>query len=47
VDILLNNAGHNVRKPLVEYTLEEFGYTQEGLRRDFATYCERFLAGRI
>ena len=24
VDILLNNAGHNVRKPLVEYTLEEF-----------------------
>ena len=24
VDVLLNNAGHNIRKPLLDYTLEEF-----------------------
>jgi NAD(P)-dependent dehydrogenase (short-subunit alcohol dehydrogenase family) len=24
VDILLNNAGHNIRKPLLDYSLEEF-----------------------
>jgi Sulfotransferase family len=35
------------RRPVHAYTLEEFGYTREGLRRDFAAYCERFLAGRI
>ena len=35
------------RRPVHGYTLEEFGYTKEGLRRDFAAYCERFLAGRI
>jgi hypothetical protein len=35
------------RRPVHAYTLEEFGYTQEGLRRDFAAYCDRFLAGRI
>jgi hypothetical protein len=35
------------RRPVHAYTLEEFGYTKEGLRRDFAAYCERFLAGRI
>jgi hypothetical protein len=34
------------RRPVHAYTLEEFGYTREGLRRDFAAYCERFLAGR-
>ncbi len=34
------------RRPVHAYTLEEFGYTQEGLRRDFAAYCERFLADR-
>jgi hypothetical protein len=33
------------RRPVHAYTLEEFGYTQEGLRRDFAAYCARFLAG--
>ena len=35
------------RRPVHAYTLEEFGYTQEGLRREFAAYCDRFLAGRI
>jgi hypothetical protein len=35
------------RRPVHAYTLEEFGYTQAGLRRDFAAYCARFLAGRI
>jgi sulfotransferase family protein len=34
------------RRPVHAYTLEEFGYTQEGLRRDFAAYCARFLDGR-
>jgi NAD(P)-dependent dehydrogenase (short-subunit alcohol dehydrogenase family) len=24
VDVLINNAGHNIRKPLLEYTCEEF-----------------------
>lgn len=32
------------RRPLHAYTLEEFGYTREGLRAEFAAYCERFLA---
>jgi hypothetical protein len=35
------------RRPVHAYTLEEFGYTQDGLRRDFAAYCERFLTGGI
>jgi hypothetical protein len=26
------------------YTLEEFGLTEEGIRRDFAAYRERFIA---
>ena len=34
------------RRPVHAYTLEEFGYTEDGLRRDFAAYCARFLAGR-
>ncbi len=34
------------RRPVHAYTLEEFGYTQEALRRDFAAYWERFLAHR-
>jgi hypothetical protein len=34
------------RRPEHAYTLEEFGYTPDGLRRDFAAYCERFLARR-
>ncbi len=34
------------RRPIHAYTLEEFGYTREGLRRDFAAYWDRFLAGR-
>ena len=24
IDVLVNNAGHNIRKPLLDYTLEEF-----------------------
>jgi hypothetical protein len=35
------------RRPVHAYTLEEFGYTQDGLRREFAAYCERFLGGRL
>lgn len=35
------------RRPVHAYTLEEFGYTQDGLRREFAAYCDRFLAGRL
>ncbi len=35
------------RRPVHAYTLEEFGYTPEALRREFSAYCERFLAGRI
>lgn len=34
------------RRPVHAYTLEEFGYTPEGLRRAFRAYCERFLARR-
>jgi sulfotransferase family protein len=34
------------RRPVHAYTLEEFGYTREGLRREFAAYCERFLGSR-
>jgi hypothetical protein len=34
------------RRPVHAYTLEEFGYTREGLGRAFAAYCARFLAGR-
>lgn len=31
------------RRPLHAYTLEEFGYTEAGLRAAFSAYCERFL----
>jgi len=34
------------RRPVHAYTLEEFGYTREGLRREFTAYWERFLATR-
>jgi hypothetical protein len=34
------------RRPVHAYTLEEFGYTPEGLRRAFHAYCERFLVSR-
>jgi hypothetical protein len=34
------------RRPVHAYTLEEFGYTREGLRSEFAAYWERFLAAR-
>ncbi len=34
------------RRPLHAYTLEEFGYTREGLRAEFSAYWERFLASR-
>jgi hypothetical protein len=29
-----------------EYAMETFGYTAEGLARDFARYRERFILGR-
>ncbi len=34
------------KRPVHRYTLEEFGYTEEGLKRDFAEYRERFIVGR-
>lgn len=34
------------RRPVHRYTLEEFGFTEEGLRAQFAAYCERFPALR-
>jgi len=34
------------KRPVHHYTLEEFGYTKEGIERDFAEYRERFVLGR-
>ena len=34
------------KRPVHNYTLEEFGYTKEGIERDFAEYRERFVLGR-
>lgn len=31
------------KRPLHRYTLERFGYTEQGLARDFARYRERFI----
>ena len=31
------------KRPVHRYTLERFGYREEGLRRAFARYCERFI----
>jgi hypothetical protein len=31
------------KRPVHRYTLERFGYDEEGLRRDFARYRERFI----
>ena len=33
------------KRPVHRYTLERFGFDEPGLRRDFARYRERFLAG--
>lgn len=30
-------------RPSHEYTLEEYGYTEEGIRTQYAEYCERFI----
>lgn len=30
-------------RPAHEYTLEEYGYTEEGIRAQYAEYCERFI----
>jgi len=34
------------KRPVHHYTLEEFGFTEEGLKQDFAEYRERFIVGR-
>jgi hypothetical protein len=33
------------RRPVHRYTLEQFGMTEESLRRSFAEYRERHLSG--
>jgi hypothetical protein len=33
-------------RPPHEYTLDQFGFTEAGLREQFASYRERFIAGR-
>lgn len=30
-------------RPLHQYTLEEYGYTEAGIRQQFQAYCERFI----
>ena len=32
------------QRPVHEYTLEQFGFTREGIERDFARYRERFIS---
>lgn len=32
------------KRPVHRYTLEKFGFSEEGLRREFARYRERFLS---
>ena len=39
VDILLNNAGHNIRKPLIDYTLAEFDSLHEVHVRGTFLFC--------
>jgi gluconate 5-dehydrogenase len=39
VDILLNNAGHNVRRPLLDFTLEEFDSLHEVHVRGAFLFC--------
>lgn len=34
------------KRPAHHYTLEQFGFTEEGIRRDFAGYRERFILPR-
>ena len=33
------------RRPVHRYTLERFGFSEAGIRRDFARYRERFIEG--
>jgi hypothetical protein len=39
------NAREN--RPPHEYTLEQFGYTEQGIREYFAEYCQRYIQGRV
>jgi NAD(P)-dependent dehydrogenase (short-subunit alcohol dehydrogenase family) len=39
VDILINNAGHNIRKPLIDYTLAEFDSLHEVHVRGTFLFC--------
>lgn len=32
-------------RPSHEYTLEEYGYTEQGIRAQYVEYCERFIDG--
>ena len=42
------HLGENRRsdRPVHEYTLEEYGYTEAGIRSMFERYCQRFIDGR-
>ena len=44
-DILLNNAGHNIRKPLVEFTLEEFDSLHAVHVRGTFLFCRALAPG--
>jgi NAD(P)-dependent dehydrogenase (short-subunit alcohol dehydrogenase family) len=39
VDVLVNNAGHNIRKPLIDYTLAEFDSLHEVHVRGTFLFC--------
>ncbi len=42
LDILLNNAGHNIRKPVIEFTLEEFDSLHNVHLRGTFLFCRAF-----
>jgi NAD(P)-dependent dehydrogenase (short-subunit alcohol dehydrogenase family) len=43
--ILINNAGINIRKPLVEYSLEEFGSVVDSSLKSTFLMCRAFVPG--
>lgn len=45
VEILLNNAGHNVRKPLTEFTVEEFDSLHDVHVRGTFLFCRALAPG--
>jgi len=45
IDILINNAGHNIRKPLVEYSVAEFDSLYDVHVRGTFLFCRRIAPG--